>query len=98
MSWIIPVERLHETETLVAFYHPQPSHPFHVLLVPKRPYASLLDIPAQAPFLSELITTTQLLIQRFNLGDGGYSLITNGGRYQDVPHLHFHLIASISNE
>ncbi|MCB0033072.1 MAG: HIT domain-containing protein [Anaerolineales bacterium] len=93
MSWIIPVERLHETDSLIAFHHPKPSHTFHVLLVPKRPYASLLELPPQATFLSDLVTTTQFLVERFNLLDGGYSLIANGGDYQDVPHLHFHLIA-----
>lgn len=93
MSWMIPVERLHETDSLIAFYHPQPSHTFHVLLVPKRPYTSLLELPPQATFLSDLVLTTQLLVERFRLLDGGYSLIANGGDYQDVPHLHFHLIA-----
>ena len=24
---------------------------------------------------------------------GGYRLLVNGGAYQDVPHLHFHLVA-----
>ena len=36
MSFLIPVDRLRETETLIAFYHPRPSYPFHVLLIPKR--------------------------------------------------------------
>lgn len=36
MSFAIPVERLHETLTLLAFYHPKPSYAVHILLVPKR--------------------------------------------------------------
>ena len=36
MSFAIPVKRLRETEMLLAFYHPKPSYPLHVLLVPKQ--------------------------------------------------------------
>ena len=45
MSFAIPVKRLRETETLLAFHHPQPSHPVHILLVPKRPFSTLLGVP-----------------------------------------------------
>jgi diadenosine tetraphosphate (Ap4A) HIT family hydrolase len=44
MSFAIPVKRLRETETLMAFYHPKPAYPFHVLLVPKKAIASLRSL------------------------------------------------------
>jgi hypothetical protein len=31
MSFALPVERLREIETLLAFYHPKPAYPFHHL-------------------------------------------------------------------
>jgi histidine triad (HIT) family protein len=94
MSFAIPVKRLKETETLMAFHHPRPSHPLHILLVPKRPYASLLELaPDDAGFSKDLFTTVQDLVREFGLERSGYRLIANGGAYQDVPHLHFHLIA-----
>lgn len=94
MSFAIPVKRLRETETLLAFHHPRPSHPVHILLVPKLPYATLLDVPPDdADFLRDLFETVQSLVREFDLERGGYSLITNGGAYQDVPHLHFHLVS-----
>ena len=94
MSFAIPVKRLRETETLMAFHHPRPSHPLHILLVPKRPYASLLELaPDDAGFLKDLFATVQDLVRKFDLEQSGYRLIANGGAYQDVPHLHFHLIA-----
>ncbi len=94
MSFTIPVKRLRETETLMAFHHPQPSHPLHILLVPKRPYASLMELsPDDAGFLKDLFATVQDLVREFDLTRGGYRLVANGGTYQDVPHLHFHLIA-----
>jgi histidine triad (HIT) family protein len=94
MSFAIPVKRLRETETLLAFHHPQPSYPLHILLTPKRPFSTLLDVPPDAAdFLHDLIKTVQSLVREFNLEQSGYRLITNGGVYQDAPHLHFHLVA-----
>jgi len=94
MSFAIPVERLRETETLLAFHHPQPSYSVHILLVPKLPFSTLLDVPPDATdFLHDLFETVQSLVREFNLEQSGYRLITNGGAYQDVPHLHFHLVS-----
>ena len=94
VSFLLPVDRLRDTETLLAFHHPRPAYPVHILIVPKRRLANLLDLQtADAAFLLELITTVQSLITEFGLETVGYRLITNGGPYQDIPQLHFHLIS-----
>lgn len=94
MSFIIPFERLCDTPDWMAFHHPSPSYPFHILLVAKRPYRSLLDIPHQQDsFLDDLLALVQGLVRRFELEKTGYRLISNGGSYQDVPILHFHLVS-----
>ncbi len=94
MSFILPVERLYESDTLVAFRHPQPSYPVHILIVPKRAYASLLDVPAgDSKFLADLMTAVQKLVRELGLEQQGYRLIANGGAFQDVAQLHFHLVA-----
>lgn len=94
MSQLLPLDRLAETGTLIAFRHPQPAYPFHVLIVPKKQVASLeaLD-PTDADFLTDLYATVQRLVTEFDLGAGGYRLIVNGGKFQDFPQLHFHLIS-----
>ena len=92
MSFAIPVQRLRETETLLAFYHPKPAYKFHVLLVPKKSVASLKDLDSNdAVFLVGLYSTVQSLVDEFHLS--AYRLIVNGGEYQDFPQLHFHLIS-----
>ena len=92
MSFAIPVKRLRETKTLMAFYHPKPAHPFHVLIVPKQAVKSLMELDASAAdFLADLYATTQSLVDEFQLP--AYRLIVNGGAFQDFPQLHFHLIA-----
>jgi diadenosine tetraphosphate (Ap4A) HIT family hydrolase len=51
---------------------------------------------ADADFLLDLVQTVQSLVKELNLESRGYRLITNGGAYQDVPHLHFHLVSEIA--
>jgi histidine triad (HIT) family protein len=94
MSFAIPVKRLRETETLMAFHHPKPSYPFHVLLVPKKAVVSLQEFdPADTAFLSDLYATVQSLVNEFGLS--AYRLIVNGGEVQDFPQLHFHLVSNV---
>jgi histidine triad (HIT) family protein len=94
MSFALPTHRLLETETLLAFHHPQPSYPLHILLVPKKPLQSLMDLtPDDQEFLDDLFSGVQALVKQFDLERLGYRLITNGGPYQDFPYLHFHLIS-----
>jgi histidine triad (HIT) family protein len=95
MSFAIPIKRLRETNSLLAFNHPQPSYPVHILIIPRKAYRSLIDLPPGDPFLPDLISVTQSLVRELNLDESGYRLIANGGAYQDVPVLHFHLVGSL---
>ncbi len=92
MSFLIPVNRLRETPSLIAFHHPSPGYKFHVLILPKRQVDSLASLdPSDTVFLTDLYSTVQSLVNEFQLK--AYRLIVNGGEYQDFPHLHFHLIS-----
>ncbi|MCJ7566816.1 MAG: HIT domain-containing protein [Anaerolineales bacterium] len=93
-SFVIPGEKLIETDTLIAFHHPSPSYPLHVLIVPKAKYRTLQDLPSDdQEFESGLFKAVNELVQRFGLVAFGYRLIANGGSAQEVDHLHFHLIS-----
>ena len=94
MNFMIPVPRLFETDTLLAFDHPAPSYPVHILLVPKRPIASLEALSdADRDLLMDLFACVRKLVAERQLAERGYRLIANGGAYQEVPQLHFHLIS-----
>lgn len=94
MSFALPVKRLRETKTLLAFYHPKPSYPFHVVLVPKRAVLTLADLDVSEPaFLQHLFSSVQSLVAEFQLP--AYRLIVNGGEFQSFPQLHFHLISDL---
>lgn len=95
MSFALPVKYLHETPTLLAFHHPNPVYPLHILLVPKKAIASLIELDPliDSNFLIDLYATVKILVLNFNLEKVGYRLIVNGGQFQDFPYLHFHLIS-----
>jgi diadenosine tetraphosphate (Ap4A) HIT family hydrolase len=44
-------------------------------------------------FYADLVQTVQSLVAEFDLEKGGYRLVVNGGDYQEVQQLHFHLIS-----
>lgn len=93
-SFLIPGEKLIETDSLVAFHHPQPAYPLHILIVPKARYNSLQDLPSKDhKFELELFQAVNELVDTCNLIPSGYRLIVNGGNSQEDPHLHFHLIS-----
>lgn len=94
MSFLIPAKRLKETSSLIAFHHPRPCYAVHILIVPKKAVPSLLDLNAEDPdFLHDLVQTTQELVRELGLEVIGYRLIVNGGKNQDFPQLHFHLVS-----
>ncbi len=91
MSFAIPAELLRQTDNLVAFRHPKPAYPFHVVLLPRKSIPSLEKLDPSDPFLADLVSASQSLIQEFHLDC--YRLIVNGGGNQSFPLLHFHLVS-----
>jgi histidine triad (HIT) family protein len=95
----LPLDRLHETDTLVAFHHPLPSYPLHILIVPKRRYASLLEVrDDDLEFMRDVFETVAGLVRKFKLEARSYRLIVNGGGAQEAGVLHFHLISEWKSE
>lgn len=96
-SGAIPVTRLLETDTVIAFRHPQPSYAVHILIVPKQRIPTLLDLhDRNMRVVGDVIAVTQRLVRELGLAETGYRLQVNGGVYQDVRQLHFHLISGLS--
>jgi histidine triad (HIT) family protein len=93
-TFLLPGKKLVETNSLVAFFHPSPSYPLHILIVPKRTYRSVTNLPSEdLVFEKDLFTAVRKLVQQFGLEDGSYRLIANGGSAQEVDQLHFHLVS-----
>jgi histidine triad (HIT) family protein len=98
MSFILPIKRLHETENLVVFNHPKPSYPVHILIVPKKAIGSLTDLDEEDnEFLLDVFRMAKSMVEELGISQTGYRLILNGGEFQEVPQLHFHLVSGIRN-
>lgn len=90
----IPARIVHDDDRCLAFHDVAPQAPTHVLVIPKRPIASLADVtPADADLLGHLVVVATGLARSLGLTDG-YRLVVNCGRDggQSVDHLHVHLL------
>jgi histidine triad (HIT) family protein len=95
VPFVLPVKRLRETDSLLAFFHLKPTYPFHVIIVPKKAVRTFSNLSPADPFMVDLVTAAQSLVNEYHLP--AYRLIVNGGEYQEFPHLHFHLVSDALN-
>jgi histidine triad (HIT) family protein len=92
LSGLLPVRRVCETRRIIAFHHPRPAWKRHVLFVPKEPIPSLRGVrPEQVPLVRRLVELALAVASRERFDRDGFALLANGGAYQDVAQLHFHL-------
>jgi len=93
MSNLLPVKRVYETDELIVFRHPTPSYEVHLLIVPKKVVKDFSSVDANSSFWLNFPSVVHDLVEKFDLIQKGYRLITNTGEYQDVKQLHFHLVS-----
>jgi histidine triad (HIT) family protein len=95
MNGLLPIERTYESDLVVAFFHPSPEYPFHMLIMPKKPFHNLTELAeaGEPQVIIEIIEAARQMVARFGLERCGYRLIVNGGPYQDIPQVHFHLVS-----
>lgn len=90
----MPVDKLHETDLVIAFLHPQPTHETHVVVVPKRAIKTLMHLSAgDADVLGDVFLTIQKVVADLGIEPDGYSVVINGGPRQDVDQIHFHVLS-----
>lgn len=89
---IIPVKKVFEDDLVFAFYHPKPFWEKHIVIVPKKKI-SVLDQAKESDFqvVGHICKIAAKLVKDFKFEKMGYRIITNGGKYQKVKYLHFHL-------
>ena len=95
----IPSCRVHESPNVLAFLDVNPMEKGHVLVIPRRHWPSLADVPAGDPdaaaVWAELMRTVRVVAKAVvrDFADGANVLQCNGpAAGQTVGHLHFHVI------
>lgn len=95
----IPSDKVYEDENILAFNDISPKAPTHILVIPKKHYAHVHEVPEDKEILmGQLMTAVANIVQDKNLISGGYRLVINSGpdAGQEVPHLHVHILSGRS--
>jgi histidine triad (HIT) family protein len=85
----IPADIVYESENSIAFLDIQPVAKGHVLLITKKPYVWMTDVPVDE--LSEIFILAQKMMQTMKRSLS-CDYIQLGVVGKDVPHFHIHLI------
>jgi len=91
----LPSDKVYEDDNLYAFKDINPKAPVHLLIIPKKHYATLNDLPDQEMgIIAEIHCLIKKLALEFGVAESGYRVLANinkeGG--QVVYHVHYHLI------
>lgn len=91
----IPATIVYEDDAVLAFEDIAPQAPIHLLIIPKKPIASMNKAQAEdAELLGRVLLVAAQLAREKGIAEQGYRLINNCNEYggQTVYHLHFHLM------
>jgi histidine triad (HIT) family protein len=88
----VPAHIVYEDDRLLAFLDHRPLFPGHVLLIPRRHYETLADLPAEevAPLFGAAQTLSRAVEEALQ-ADGSFVAVNNRVS-QSVPHLHVHVV------
>lgn len=91
----IPGSRVYENEHVLAFDDISPMAPVHVVVIPKRHIATLLDVgEADRDLLTAMTVAAQEVARRKGIAERGFRTVINcneeGG--QVIFHLHMHVL------
>jgi histidine triad (HIT) family protein len=90
----IPVTKIYEDETVLAFLDIGPISDGHTLVIPKKHFEKLHDCPAE--LLGQVFSRVGKIAGAvaIAMNSDGYNLLCNNGRAagQLIEHLHFHIV------
>ena len=100
VSGELPTAKVYEDQDFVAFLDIRPANPGHTLIVPKKHYAFLPELPEElnSNFLQLVKIIAQAQIEALNAE--GVNVLQNNGSIagQVVPHIHFHVIPRFKDD
>ena len=94
----VPADIIYEDEHTLAFRDINPQAPFHVLVIPKTPIATINDInETNSHLIGQLYVVAAKLAKENGFAEDGYRVVMNcnknGG--QTVFHVHLHVLAGL---
>ncbi len=89
---------VYEDDLIIAFLDSNPINEGHILIVPKEHYLDIDEIPegitSHIIYIAKRIVTAIKNIYHPN----GYSIMQNGGKFNDIGHFHLHIFPRYLND
>jgi histidine triad (HIT) family protein len=86
---------VYRDESVVAFKDIRPRAPVHILIVPRKHVATILDLEVNdQAALGQIVLVIAKLARELGIAESGFRVVANSGADagQTVFHLHFHLL------
>ncbi len=90
----VPSQIVRETDNLLVIKDIHPSAPVHLLIIPKKTYRDVTELPDE--LWVEMKNMALTLAQDMQLL--GFRLGVNAGNLAEVPHMHLHFLAGFGKE
>ena len=87
----IVTDFVYEDELVMAFMDMDPINEGHVLLVPKEHYLDVDELPDDVLFRLMQVSKKIVSALKMIYQPDGYSIMQNGGKFNDVGHYHLHI-------
>ena len=89
---------VYEDDLVMAFMDMKPINEGHVLLISKEHYLDVDEIPDET--LSDLIIISKKIVSALKeiYKPNGYSIMQNGGEFNDVGHYHLHIFPKYTDD
>ena len=91
----IPSERIYEDDQLFAIKDINPQAPTHLLIIPRKHFASILDVKTtDQALIGSIFEVAKKLAYELGLTQSGFRIVLNCGSDggQTIFHIHFHLL------
>ena len=94
ISGEIPSSKVYEDEYVYAFNDINPMAPVHILVIPKKHVANVMDINSENSDMIAHIFEAIAIIAKQQKLEKGFRVVSNCNEYagQTVFHLHFHIL------
>ena len=89
---------VYENNNIIAFLDADPINEGHILIVPKKHYLDIEELPAE--ILNETMELSQRIVKVLKMiyNPNGYSIMQNGGEFNDIGHFHLHIFPRYQND
>lgn len=94
----ISTDIIYEDELVMAFMDIDPINEGHVLVVPKNHYLDMDEIPDNIISHLMLISKKIVNVLKVVYKPDGYSIMQNGGEFNDIGHYHLHIFPRYKND